>query len=454
MIAEELVSWMSFKYKVRPYTRYSYINGEVFTQKTFGIGVQSEGSNIIIPSPITNYLKSRHSRKGKSINSIKSVGDEIVKFLNFCIDCLQSNNTKFIELKDKGLYGLDLKHGSEYISYQTSRAENGDIQPNYIYRIEGMLIDFYKWLQQEKIVQIPELEEFIQEGCEGSPFDDVELGTLYPGKKEHLPDKIVDFGENRISLAYKFIQTAEIVAPEIALGICFQFFGGLRKSEVVNLTRKSFIEPSLNSSKIGSQKPYLLKILDNQAELFPKQSYIVHEQVKNPRMQSIIPFSIIGRVLKRHLKELNLLKYKGKLKNESAVFVDYKDGNPINGQQYYRRFMKVKEKFLQILSEEQHIDFDFLNENRWSTHIGRGVFTNILLERGADIVSVKVARGDKTLDTILKYVEEKRAVKFTQEAINELNEELKKRNNKFLNTEQLIEATIDLEEINWGRGDK
>ena len=54
-----------------------------------------------------------------------------------------------------------------------------------------------------------------------------------------MSEKLVDFGENRYELVQRFIKITQDVAPDIALGICFQFFGGLRTGEVVNLTKEA-----------------------------------------------------------------------------------------------------------------------------------------------------------------------------------------------------------------------
>ena len=54
-------------------------------------------------------------------------------------------------------------------------------------------------------------------------------------------------------------------------------------------------------------------------------------------------------------------------------------------------------------------DYLFLTDKKWSTHIGRGIFTNFLLQVGATIPEIAIARGDKNLSSVMSYVEEKRS---------------------------------------------
>lgn len=60
----------------------------------------------------------------------------------------------------------------------------------------------------------------------------------------------MDFGENRYELVQRFIKIAQDVAPDITLGICFQFFGGLRTGEVVNLTKEAIESPYFGTIQI------------------------------------------------------------------------------------------------------------------------------------------------------------------------------------------------------------
>lgn len=89
--------------------------------------------------------------------------------------------------------------------------------------------------------------------------------------------------------------------------------------------------------------------------------------------------SLLSSLYQKHFEKLNKLEKIGLLKNEKALFISTRTGNPISGKQYYQKFNKVKDKFLEVLSKEGNIeDFEYLFENNWSTHICRGIFTNFL----------------------------------------------------------------------------
>lgn len=412
---------IKFKYVVREYLASSFYGEEEFSELKIGIGFKLLDDDFIYPSPLTNFIKSTVQRKGKSYNTQHTIASEITKFLNYCIENIESNS-EFQVLKDQGLFGLNLMHGSEYITHYTIKAKKEEIKPEYVYRIEGFLIRFYRWLDDQQIISLPEVKSYSKES--GSFFDDIELGTLYPPKKEGISQKIVDFGKNRIQLAITFLKIAEVEAPDIALGVAFQFFGGLRRSEVVNLILGSI--DGFRDNELFQGKVIILKVRDNQELLFTNNLNHTKEQVKKPRNQSVLSFQIVKEMLGRHQKNLNLLKKKDSRVNKYALFIDYKTGQPITGLQYYRRFNKIKEAFLTQLSNDNHIDFDFLNNHQWSTHIGRGVFTNILLQRGADVITTSIARGDRSIHTVIKYVDENKSIEFTQQTIDYLNQGLEK----------------------------
>lgn len=67
----------------------------------------------------------------------------------------------------------------------------------------------------------------------------------------------------RLDLVNLFLRVAELEAPDIALGIAFQFYGGLRRGEVVNLLRRSIKEPQKNGSG-----EFTINIQDNWRILF------------------------------------------------------------------------------------------------------------------------------------------------------------------------------------------
>ena len=131
------------RFVVREYPLPHYYTGKVFEEKVIGIGVLDLETNIILPSPLTNYIRSNFTGKSGSLNSQRNGASELTKFLNYIIEQINHNNPDFIELKNTGLFGLNLLHGSEYITYNSIRSKNGEISSGYVYRLEYYLKKFY-----------------------------------------------------------------------------------------------------------------------------------------------------------------------------------------------------------------------------------------------------------------------------------------------------------------------
>lgn len=408
------------RFVVREYNLPHHYNGKVFEEKVIGIGLLDPEINIILPSPLTNYIRSNFTGQSGSLNSQRNGASELTKFLNYISQQINDNDPDFIELKKTGLFGLNLIHGSEYITYNSIRSRNGEISSGYVYRLEYYLKKFYKWLKKNSIIDYAEVED-------NSPFNDLELGTVYPNRDENVSNKLVDFGENRWGLVKKFIAISKVVAPEISLGICFQFFGGLRVGEIVNLTKDAIESPYYwSNDDVGSNK-FILKVRDRHKEIFINKKNLQHEQVKRPRNQALIVSQLLSTIYKEHKTLLEKVTQESSSINPNALFISPRTKNVLTGKAYKDRFQKVKKAFLEHVSED---DYMYLIQKDWSTHIGRGVFTNLLLDLGASVSELAIARGDKNINSALAYVEEFNALQLTSEAVNALSkqysEEVKK----------------------------
>lgn len=414
------------KFVVREYKIEEVIGETVISTATIGIGVVSKDTDNVYPSPLTNFIKSTYRRKGKSLSSQRNAAYAITRFLNYIEDQIKEGDDDFLLLKTKGLSGLELIHGSKYITHLSLQARIKKLSANYVKNQMMYIIYFYAWLKDQEIIEGDfELTYKEVRGKRGvlsiasNPFDDIELGTVIVGRDERVPTALVDFGSNRYPLTLKFINTARLIAPEIALGICYQFFGGLRRSEVINLTKHSVKQTG---------KSTILEVRDNQEILFTHIKNTSHLQVKNPRNQALLVNDLMDSIYKDHLVWLEQLEREGKMKNSQALFIAQTTGNPMTGKQYYSRFTEVKMKFLKQLSDEGNTDdYLLLAQNDWSTHIGRGVFTNFLLDIGLNPTQVAIARGDKNINSALAYVDEKTAIESMNLAVNSIREAFQKR---------------------------
>ncbi|MFB2348471.1 hypothetical protein [Priestia megaterium] len=401
-----------------------------------GIGVRDSTTNIILPSPLSNFIKTNYRNKGKSLSSQRNSAYAVTRFLNYVDDNVKSGNEEFKSLRIEGLSGLSLIHGSKYISSLSMRSRKQQLNSKYINNQIHYLIDFYFWLKKQTIIK----DDFelsyknINRGdysysVPSNPFDDIELGTIFPRQSEHTGKALSDFGRNRYHLTVKLINTARMIEPEIALGVCFQFFGGLRRSEVINLT--------VNSIK-HQDKTLILEVRDNQELLFNDVKNSAHLQVKNPRNQLLLINDLMNEIYQSHLQNINYLVKENKINNKHALFISKRSGNPLTGKQYYSKFMKVKKALLSQLSQEESIqDYLLLSENCWSTHIGRGVFTNFLLDIGLNVTQVAIARGDKNINSSLAYVDERTAIATMGIAINSIREAYQETNKTLIQKEHI-----------------
>ena len=225
------------------------------------ICLEDKMTKINYPHPITDFIRLKYQYDGKPINTQAVPAQVVCRFLNFIYMKIIENDNDFIVLSYQGISGLKLLHGSRYISYLTKQGKKRATVKHY----ESFLKSFYLFLHEQSLIS-PELEvkriKFENNTYIECPFDHPRFQTRYPSRVvEDVKHKLKDFGENRYLLVAEFIHKARGVAPDIALGICIQFFGGLRRGELLNLT--------IGSIKARNRQSMVAEIRDNREILFP-----------------------------------------------------------------------------------------------------------------------------------------------------------------------------------------
>lgn len=387
------------------------VNGH--TEKTIGIGMLDD-YGIVFPSPLSNLIKSEYANNGKALNSQRNAAYAITRFFNHIYKNI--NKPFYNNLKLKGLKGLTLEHGAAYITELSLHSRAGEKSGEYVKSDIDYISNFYFWLKKQNITeenyQIKEREHShnkykkTRKKIRENVFETNDMDMIYPNNGRITTGKIKTFGKNRDKLIARFINVARRVDKEIALGIALQILAGLRRSEAINLLPSSFI---------WENKSLVLKIRDNQEKLFPNALNTTDIQVKNPRDQIVLCSDIIQVLFDEHVTNLSKMK---KSTNE-AFFISSETKNAITGKAFSTRFEKVKEVFLQeILESGNQEDYLLLTSNAWSTHIGRGIFTNILLDLGLSATQIALARGDRNINSALHYVDENIMLYSVQDAIN------------------------------------
>ncbi|MEJ9126359.1 hypothetical protein P4I92_22080 [Bacillus cereus] len=420
----------NFVFFVKEYNTVNAIGGKNYEQECAGIGIRDVQTGIEYPSPLTGFIKSQYRSKNISLSNQKNPAYEICKFLNYCREKVEEQDLEFLELKENGIWGLRRKHASLYISDLSIRSRAGQLASKYVKQIIRYLNQFYHWMQSQgllmedvkffyKEIYVKKAKRFV---LVGDIFNDEILCTIYPSKREKKKTKLVDFGKYRFELVEAFLDIAETSYPDIYVGICLQFFGGLRKGEVLNLTRNALIK---------KDEGYLLDVDDRRHILFPDKKNTDAEQVKVPRHQALLWNNRLEYAIKEHFDKLNAWCAVGKIRNNEAFLVNSRSGKPITGKVYWEQFNKIKEDLLEKLSKEGKAkQLNFLTSLPWSTHLARGVFTNFCFELGMSISEVAIARGDSSLSSVLDYVEELAAYETMKEAMNNIRNAFKNQTGK------------------------
>ncbi|MGD7052933.1 site-specific integrase [Sutcliffiella horikoshii] len=382
------------------------------------VGIKDIQNNIIYPHPISNFIVKRYRNKGLSYQSQLKATKVLCQFLNFVNRCIDDEIEGYENLKIYGIKSLKLSHGSDFITDGTLRGI-GFQTSNYY---EQLLTNFYKYLVDlnliEENIEVHYKTKFSNYGKRPypiSPFNKSYLDTLRPSRNnfDESDNKLKDFGENRNQLVYEFIQEAQLQS-NIALGICFQFLAGLRLGEVVNLTIDS-----IHDNGFRGNGGFYINIKDNQDKLFKYLSNKSQVQVKRPRYNFVLEDPLFWNIYYEHMERLQYLKKQKKITNKYALFYSEANGEALSGESYRRQFVKVKQCFLRKLRENRrYADLDLLESAEWSTHIGRGVYTNFLIDMGLNEDEIANLRGDKTKLSVLKYIEKRTSLEKVKKHVN------------------------------------
>jgi integrase len=380
-----------------------FYKGQEKKEKVLNICYKNE-LNCVLPHPVTDFIRLYYQNKGLSLNSQKNAARELCKFLNFINEQISNNNINYDELKYLGITGIRIEH---FVGYFEMLYAQGVKKTNFDFSIKT-LTNFIYYLNKNHIV---ENQIILDERYEvGQGLKIAELGIQRPKKNFSNKHKLKDFGENKNLMIKEFLTLALKIHPEIALGVAFQIYGGLRAGEVVNLKRGSVSKKN---------NVFILEIRDNQEELFNHLNDTTKEQVKNERNQMVLPKRLVEEIYEKHLMYLENLGTE-----HCALFVGPK-GLPISGSMYQKKFDNIKEYYIESLSkaEGRYEDFILLKESYWGSHIGRGLFSNILLDLNLNPTQVAILRGDSNIDSVLKYVDKKQNKKIIDGILNQLSED-------------------------------
>lgn len=376
----EISNRYKYKVKVVSYKRET-INGEKYYERAIII-IEESSSKKTLVHPFSQYILAKY--RNKRIKTQVDYASKIVRFLNY----YKENNRKRT-MKDIGKD--DIRDFLQYISIGVSRETVA-----YYRRV---IVNFLIYLSKKDFLHNITINDFymkeiITQGI-SKRYMDIDIGDI------DLPANVLK-DRNTHSMSYNlqamFLDVAYEEVNVIAFGIALQLFGGLRTGEVINLKYSSI-------TTIGRYGRYglLLKIRDNnlRSDLMKNDA---KGHVKKKREQQVFsPFQIIEKIFKLHT-----LKYKD-LSGSGAVFVDT-NGNPMSYGSYMYYFRKLKTIFIKRLqqSEDPKIKAQglVLLSKRWGSHVGRGNFTNNMVNIVNSPSQLQYLRGDSSIESAAAYLDD------------------------------------------------
>ncbi|WP_066297965.1 hypothetical protein [Bacillus sp. FJAT-29937] len=342
------------------------------------ICLQNKDDQTEIVHPITDFIFTNW--KFSSYNTQRKHALNVSSFLNYIID-------KKHRLKVKSLNDLDITHGEKYLN---SLTEEGKARETVKDQERTLTLFYYYLSKKECLPQVPSktFESYFNTNGKKvhiSPFKNVIFPSYSSKETEHT------FPIEHLPLLFEI---ACLIAKPIVLGLYLQIFGGLRVGEVVNVKRSS-IKHTLNGESV------LINLKENMLRTDLKDTDGAN-YVKKPRKQSVLILQNWFNQLYNDHQELFTCS-----DGTSALFVN-RDGKAMSAKSYRQYFDKVKKYFIYCLKNSNNINDKLLahhlNMSKWSTHIGRGIFSNMLAEYAKNPYEIAVPRGDSSLLSSLRYL--------------------------------------------------
>ena len=370
------MSKIRFKAIIIKYKK-AHINGFIENKSTVGICLYDENTKRETKAqPISVVAKTWPSVKLQPLNTYMT---RFVRFLNYC----------FFECKDPVESIADIEPNT-VLSYFTNISMTSG--RTYVRAAEDNVNKALYFLWKHEIATGFKESDFAEiktpRGITAYLKDVKNCYTLPPSKtRNRLHDMDTETVLRMFDLAIRY-------TPRIALGLYFQIFGGLRYAEVVSL------DYSKIHFNLGNNANAVYVDIED-TDLRPELRRGFLSKAKKPRKQKVINIP----ELFDQLYELNIkLTAKG-LSN--AVFINV-NGNAMTEASYAGYFRTLKKHLIDSLKKDS--DFRVRNYGislesiEWGTHIGRGIYSNLVAEVAKTSAEIARARGDSSQDSSLPYL--------------------------------------------------
>lgn len=364
--------------------------------------------DISIVHPLTAFIFWKW--KYKSYNTQRLQATHLCKFLNYILITHQST------FKLKSLQDLKFEHATLYLNDLLKGKQTNATVRN----IERTLLNFFKFLAVKKCSSQFTINDFSETNNSNSNKN----YTISPFKVRYSNNstnaRYTEMKAIEHTLPYKyilpFIRMSIHTAPSIALAIYFSIFGGLRIGEVVNLTLKDITPYGDIHGKGGIKLSLTSRLLRPDIKDTSGTSY-----VKKSRLQFVYNIKNILPVLyEEHLKFLKKSLNISELPVNTPLFIN-RDRNAMTGQSMRYHFNKVKKDFINELAKSNNSDDVITSLNlistKWSFHIGRGTFTNLIAKVANNPYEIALSRGDSSIFSALTYMADSNELKQSIEKV-------------------------------------
>ncbi|MGE6717712.1 hypothetical protein ACQKGD_10095 [Peribacillus frigoritolerans] len=349
-----------------------------------------------VPHPLTSFIydKWRFSRYNNQLARAK----HLTTFLNHTL-------IEFYTLfKVRSISDLDVVHGVHFLEHKKEQGCSRNTLRTY----DKTIIYFYEYLANKGQLKNLKKEDF--EWTINYRTKKKTLKSLFIPKMQSLPAVKVDDTKARTLEEHHviaFIRTAMTVANDIALGVYLAIFGGLRGSEVMSVKRSEI-------KKLGVYGENGLIVRLKTDSRVAKGS---GNRVKSPGVQ---PIDAVKGLL-QELYRTHLERYPAPKDGSDSLFVNSR-GASMQYQTFNQKFKKVKKAFIEKLKESDNPDDKLYALNyqslKWSTHIGRGTYSNNIAEECQHLIELMRARRDSSPESALPYLVN------TKNSINQMNQGL------------------------------
>src|SRR5699024_8438307 len=338
------------------------------------------GSEVI--HPVTEFILINW--KHLSFNTMKSSAYTVVMFLNFLIE-----NKQYYNLTN--LNQLTILHGTAFLNELTYKKT----PKQTVKRHETILTRFYDFLFEKEIINYEMKEQkilsnSIETVVLKSPFIEVEYYQSNTHYSIHqLPDEYI----------LRFLEVAYQLNSCISLAVYMQFFGGLRTGEICNLRVKDI-------QLLGSygEEGFILNLTEDRHLRNDLNNTAGSDYIKSKRWQIVLGFKNWSKLFfEKHLSS----QLPEGVSGDSPLFIN-RYGLALSVSIYYYHLKKIKEAFLKTLRESNNskdrLNAVTLEASKWSSHLGRGVFSNLLAEEADNLYDISFPRGDKSFKSVKPYL--------------------------------------------------